>query len=211
MIGQAFKTAEGHCLKQPRPPWSEKLHHASLRVRYWKIVLTERCTRVSQATVLRRLVAEIWLGKTAPTIPRSTRILKNVATAAQRALRRVRRNAVKEREMFLQELKARLALRMSSQYSNVDATIKTINRQLAEGRRFRRIAKVVKPSMLAALTKVEIVTTQFHLHPRTGQVVDSKTVKLVDTRRALEEAIITRNKYHFAQADGTPFTRPPLS
>jgi hypothetical protein len=63
MIGQAFQTAEKHCSKQPRPPWSEKLHHASLRVRYWKVVLTERHTRVSQATVLRRLVAEIWGGQ----------------------------------------------------------------------------------------------------------------------------------------------------
>jgi hypothetical protein len=180
MIGQAFKTAEKHCSKQPRPPWSEKLHHASLRVRYWKIVLTERPTRVSQATtVLRRLVAEIWLGKTAPTIPRSTRILK--MSLRQPNWRCAEYVAVKERGTFLQELKARLALRMSLQSTDVDAAIKTIDRQLAEGCRFCRIAKVVKPSTPAALTKVEIVTTQSHLHPHTGQVVDSKTVKLVDT------------------------------
>jgi hypothetical protein len=64
------------------------------------------------------------------------------------------------------------------------------------------------PNTPGALTKVEIVTTQSHLHPHTGQAVDSKTVKLVNTRRTLEEAIIARNKHHFAQADGTPFTRP---
>jgi hypothetical protein len=97
MLGQAIKTAEKQCSKHPRPPWLEKLHHATLRVRYWKIVFTERRTRVSQATVLRRLVAEIWLGKTPPTIPRSTRILQNVATPAQSTLRRVRQHAVKER------------------------------------------------------------------------------------------------------------------
>jgi hypothetical protein len=76
------------------------MHHASLRVWYWKIVLTERHTKVPQATVLNRLVAEIWSGKTPPHRPRSTRILQNVSTAAQRALRRVRRHAVKEREQF---------------------------------------------------------------------------------------------------------------
>jgi hypothetical protein len=102
-------------------------------------------------------------------------------------------------------------MRMSSTATDVHAAIKTIDRQLDEGRRFRRIARVVKPSTPAALTKLEIVTTQSHLHPWTGQVVESKTVKLVDTRRALEEAIIARNKHHFAQADGTPFTRTPLS
>jgi hypothetical protein len=118
-----------------------KLHHASLRVRYWKIVLTERRIKVSQATVLWRLVAEIWLGETAPLIPHSTRILQNVATAAQRALRRVRRHAVKERENCLQELKARLALRIPSQATDVDAAIKTIDRQLTEGCCFRRLPR----------------------------------------------------------------------
>jgi hypothetical protein len=92
---------------------------------------------------------------------------------------------------------------------DVNAAIKTIDRQLAEGRRFRRIAKVVKPSTPATLTKVEIVSTQSHIHPHTGQVVDSTTVKLVDTRRALEDATIARNKQHFAQADDTHFTRTP--
>jgi hypothetical protein len=211
MIGQAFKTTEKHCSKQPRPPWSENCITRACEY------ATEKSFSPNDAPGSRRQQCcgfssqRSGGGKTAPTIPRSIRILKNDSTAAQRALHRVRRHAVKEREIFLQELKARLALRMSSQSTDVDAAIKTIDRQLAEGRRFRRIARIVKPNTPAALTKVEIVTTQSHLHPHTGQVVDSKTVKLVDTRRTLEEAIIARNKNHFAQADGTLFTRPPLS
>jgi hypothetical protein len=74
-----------------------------------------------------------------------------------------------------------------------------------------RIAKVVKPTTPAALTKVEIVSTQSHIHPHTGQVVNSTTAKLVDTCRALEDAIIAQNKQYFAQADGSPSTRPPLA
>jgi hypothetical protein len=49
------------------------------------------------------------------------------------------------------------------------------------------------------------------LHPGTGKVVTNKTIKLVDTRKALEGAIIQRNRRHFAQAKGTPFTEEPLS
>jgi hypothetical protein len=146
-----------------------------------------------------------------PATPRSTKTLQNIGTAAQHALRRVRRNAVKEREIFLQELKQRLALCASSKNPDVKAAIKTIDRQLTEGRRFRRIANAIKPTTTAALTKVEIVTTQSHLHPRTGKIVESKTVKIVNTRQALETVIIERNKKHFAQAEGTPFTRDPLS
>jgi hypothetical protein len=58
---------------------------------------------------------------------------------------------------------------------------------------------------------VEINTTESHLHPRTGLVVNKTTTKVVDTRKALEMAIIERNQRHFAQGEGTPFTRLPLS
>jgi hypothetical protein len=100
LLGQAFRTAKLKCSTPPKPPWSEKLHLASLKVRYWKTVLTERLTKVPQSTVLRNLAAELW-PNAPPATPRSTRILKNVAAAAQKALHRVRRYAAKEREQFL--------------------------------------------------------------------------------------------------------------
>jgi hypothetical protein len=68
-------------------------------------------------------------------------------------------------------------------------------------------ARAIEPQPSSSLTKVEIVHTVSHLHPVTGKVVETTTVKTVDTRKALEEAIIERNKQHFAQADGTPFTK----
>jgi hypothetical protein len=58
---------------------------------------------------------------------------------------------------------------------------------------------------------VEINTTESYLHPRTGHVITKTTTKVVDTRKALETAIIERNQRHFAQVEGTPFTRLPLS
>jgi hypothetical protein len=128
-----------------------------------------------------------------------------------RTLRRVRRTATHEREKILYELKARLALHMSSKDTDAEAAIKNINRQLAHGQRFRRIARAIKPTTKAALTKVEITTECNHLHPKTGKVVTIKTIKTVDTRKALETAIIQHNKQHFAQAQGTPFTCEPFS
>jgi hypothetical protein len=93
LIGQAFQVAETSCYKPPKPPWSEKLHIASLKVRFWKTALTERLTRVQESAVLNNLSAEIWKN-TPPTIPTRTKILKSVGTAAQRALRRIRKNAL---------------------------------------------------------------------------------------------------------------------
>jgi hypothetical protein len=57
ILGQAFAIAEKHCSKHPQPPWSAKLHHVSLKVRYWKTALTGRKTKVPQTT------DEIWPGK----------------------------------------------------------------------------------------------------------------------------------------------------
>jgi hypothetical protein len=211
VLGQAFQTAECHCSKTPRPPWSVKLHLASLKVRYWQTALTARRTGVTQSTVRHNLAAEIWCDDSPPSTPRSTKILKHVGAAAQKALRRIRRNAAAKREAFLLELKTRIALRMSSKDADADAALKNIERQLSSGRRFHRIAGALKPMNNAALTKVEIVTKQSHIHPRTGNVVTFDKVQIIDTQHALEAAIIDRNKRHFAQAGGTPFTREPFS
>jgi hypothetical protein len=171
--------------------------------------LTERLTRVPQSAVLQTLLAEIW-PYIPPSIPTRTKILKSVGTAAQRALRRIRKNALKEREAFLTELKSRLAQRMATKNTDPAAAIQNIDRQLRDTSRFRRIARAIKPQPSSSLMKVEIVHTVSHLHPVTGRVV-STTTQTVDTRKALEEAIIHRNKWHFAQAHGTPFTKHPLS
>jgi hypothetical protein len=77
---------------------------------------------------------------------------------------------------------------MSSKDTNVEVTIKNIDRQLRDTQRLRRIARTVKPQTNSTLTKVEITTTTTHLHPSTGKVIENTTVKVVDTRKALEGA-----------------------
>jgi hypothetical protein len=69
-IGHAFQLAESSCYKPQKNPWSEKLHLASLKVKFWKTALTERLTKVSQSAVLRNLAAEIWT--TAPPLRSNT-------------------------------------------------------------------------------------------------------------------------------------------
>jgi hypothetical protein len=140
------------------------------------------------------------------TLPRPHHEAQRYGAAAQKALHRIRRNAAAKREAFLLELKT-----MSSKDVDADAALKNIERQLSSGRRFRRIAGALKPVNNAALTKVEIVTKQSHIHPSTGKVVTFDKVKIIDTRDALEAAIIDRNKRHFAQAGGTPYTSEPFS
>jgi hypothetical protein len=46
MLGQALDTAERACSSVPTHPWSENLHRASLKIRYWKTYLTARTTAI---------------------------------------------------------------------------------------------------------------------------------------------------------------------
>jgi hypothetical protein len=85
-----------------------------------------------------------------------------------------------------------------------------VDNQLRDNRLFARIARTLKPNKLPALTKVETVFTREYVHPRTGQRHSIHTTTTIGVRKELEAAIITRNKRHFAQAQGTPFTQPPF-
>jgi hypothetical protein len=211
IIGQAFQTGEKHCSKHPKPPVVRQTAPCELESSTLEnSPHSERWTKVTQAMVLRNLAAELWPDDR-PKIPRSTKILKNVGSAAQQALRHIHKNAVAEREKFLNELKAQLALRMSSKDADTAAAIKTIDRQLTSSSRFCRIARALKPQTSSALTKVEIVTSASHIHPRTGKEVAFRRIKVVYTRHALKAAIIARNKRHFAQASATPFTQEHFS
>jgi hypothetical protein len=137
MLGRAVETAERHCSTPGRPPWSEKLHLASMKVRYWQVALTERLTGVSQQTILDDIGPKIW--KTVPSTPQLLRSLRSIGNAAKRALRRIRRNAYEKRKSFLEELKARIALRLSPKDTDADVALQSMNCQLADTKMFSRI------------------------------------------------------------------------
>jgi hypothetical protein len=99
---------------------------------------------------------------------------------------------------------------MSTKDADVTSAIKTIDRQVTSGSRFRRIANALKLATSATLTKVAIVSTETYLHPVTGNTVTFKKVQVIDTRKALKDTIIAHNKKHFAQAEGTPFMQEPF-
>jgi hypothetical protein len=86
MLGQAFSLAKKKCYKTPRPPWSDKLYYASLKVRYWRTALTAHRTNVDHSITLADITKKIWCDDPPPPIPRNLRALQSVTRAAQRAL-----------------------------------------------------------------------------------------------------------------------------
>jgi hypothetical protein len=155
--------------------------------------------------------AKIWPNLAPPIHPPNLRALQSVARAANRALRRVRCVALAERRTFLETLRERIALRTKATQTSREAALKNVTRQLQDTHRFSRIKRAIDPIRQPPLTKVELVHASAHLHPTTGEWVSHRKVHTVNTRQELEDCIIARNKRHFAQADGTPFTQAPLS
>jgi hypothetical protein len=110
IVTQGLLHGQQICAKPPQPPWSEKLHQASRRVRFWKTVLTERATGVCMASATYAIGQEIWPNQI-PQIPHCTDIIRKALRAYEKQLNGIRRSAKAERENFLNELRARIALR----------------------------------------------------------------------------------------------------
>jgi hypothetical protein len=89
-------------------------------------------------------------------------------------------------------------------------SLKCINKQLLSTAHFGHIKKVLQPSAPSPLTKVHVTTTERTVDPVTGHATSTQRVAVIDTRAELEARILARNKKHFAQAQGTPFTAAPL-
>jgi hypothetical protein len=209
VIGQVFALGEAECSSIPQHLWSENLHKASQKVRYWKAFITARTTGVCQDQVLDDLASEIWPNGP-PTPPVNNYILRKVKLAAKRALKRTHRDGDKERKAFLRELLVRKATRVAPAGTSEEVALKNIQRQLQDTKRFARISRTLKAQTAQALTKVEIVTSREYVHPRSGRRHVFRDTTTIDVRHELEAAIIARDKGHFAQAEGTHFTQAPL-
>jgi hypothetical protein len=209
-VGHAFACGEAACRTPPRPPWSVKLHKASTKVRFWKTALTQRKTGIDQTDVLNDIASIVWNPDSIPTIPSNTKALINVGRAAEKALRRIRRNVLTAHKAEAQAHQEKVALRISPKDTDAEVAIRNLDRRHADNRMYRHIRASLKPTASAPLTKVELISETDHVHPTTGKTVTLRNTLTVDTKRELEAAIITRNQTYFAQATGTRWTRSPL-
>jgi hypothetical protein len=136
---------------------------------------------------------------------------KQYLNAAHRLLVRMQQDAKQLRKAFLQELRERIAMRKTPSKLSPEESLKCINKQLRSTANFGHIKKVLQPSTPSPLTKVYVLTAEQTVDPTTGQPTTIKRVEIVDTKAELESHILARNKKHFAQAEGTPFTEYPMN
>jgi hypothetical protein len=207
-ITKALLSAERKCKKPPREPWSEAVHFASLHVKYWRV----KCAATANSYDATPTLATI-----NPLLPLTQQIADNGCrtdqqelNSAKRNLVRTRRNATQLRKAFLQELRERIAMRKTSSTLSPAASLKCIDKQLRQTAHYGHIKATLKPTIPSSLTKVHITTTTQLADPVTGEITEVQNVTVVDTKAELESRILARNKKHFAQAEGSPFTTTPL-
>jgi hypothetical protein len=196
------------CSRPPTHPWSEKLNHASLRVRYWKTYLSDQCHRID---TMESVAVTLSAFEPIPTGPHTQSQAKQHLAKAKQELRAARKHAVAARVAFLSNLKLRIASRKTSTSLDPDAALKMIDKQLYSASGFRRIRRALNKDSCQPLTKVTVTRTQEYLHPDTSERVSSVETEVISSRQALEKAILDRNKKHFAQAQNTPWHRAPLA
>jgi hypothetical protein len=207
-ITRSLLSAEKKIARPPRPPWSDTLHKASQQVRLWKMAKSGNLNELDIAAQLAAAAADAnFLGP----IPHRLPEIHDHLQAAQKALKAVRSTAATVRQAFLQRLKERTALRKIPKDTEAAQALKCIERQLHSRQQYNKIRNIMDPVQPQSLTKILVTQTEAYLNPRGSGVVERETTALVDTRAELEAAILSRNQQHFAKANGTPFTMPPLN
>jgi hypothetical protein len=207
-ITKALLSAERKCKRPHKEPWSDQVHFASLHVKYW---------RLKRAATANVYDAQSTLTAINMLLPASQKVVdagdttdQQALNAANRHLASQRRDAHKLRKVFLQALRERIAMRKSSTTLSPAEALKCIDKQLRQTAQYGHIKSTLKPTASASLTKVHVTTRVPVTDPDTAVVSHVPHVTVVDTKEELELRILARNKLHFAQAEGTPFTEAPL-
>ena len=185
-ITKAMLRAERKVRKSERPPWSPALKQASLLVKYYKLIRHQQLHKTNMSATIQHVKQQL---DTVPTDPRHPQEHQTLLRKAQKALRKIRRDAQQHRDQHLEILLKRYGLLDDE---HMQKTIRRLIRAEATKRCYNKLKQITKPPK-PGVTFVEQTSP------------DGNTVTLYD-RKTLEHAILQRNQKHFNQCAGTPFT-----
>lgn len=198
-ITRGMIAAEARCRHLGVDPWSVCLQKARLHVEILKHALSMLRIGLDNRQKIERLLGQY---ATPLDIPDDLVSLKIALNAAQIVLRQVRNDAAEHRKTYLQ--------------SKVLAA--RVNQQPAKRKAAQRIAKA--EDMKALHAKLRFISRdsdqQSGLNRLEVPAVPNQDPKTctewtsVDTPEEITKYLLERNRNHFAQAQGTPFTVSPL-
>ena len=194
---RAFLMAEKKCRRRNRPPWSRPLHRLSRQFRYWQIVISD--FRLKRNSYNALIAIEDELKWRPPFYPSRIEEARRLLAATKKKLRELRKQADDHRSQDLQ-LQAQEAELAGD--TNKAKILRRLHRAETTHNAFLKLRRYLKPKNTGGVTKLEIPINQ----------PDGTTItEITEDPQLIEAACLARNKMHFRQAQGTPFTIPPLS
>ncbi len=194
---RGFLMAEKKCHRRERPPWSRALHRLSRQFRYWQITISD--FRLKRHSYNALVAIEDELTWRPPFYPTNIQEAKQFLSETKTALRDIRKQAdtVRSQDLQLQAHEAELA-------GDPDKArrLRRLHQAETTHNAFLKLRRCLKSKNHGGVTKLEIPV---------NQPDGSITIELTEDPKLIEDACLSRNKQHFGQAQGTPFTIPPLS
>ena len=187
-ITTAILKAEQHVKRRARPPWSPTLREASLRVKLLKLYFRQFVGKDNLSSAIKHTKLRMSTSHNLTT-PQTKRECQTQLRRAQKDLRQIRRKAYEIRAQYLETLAMQYNIQGDKSKESI---IKRIQQAEATKQCYRKLRWILKPP------KPGVTFIQ-----RTNQQGNTET--LYD-RQKIEEAILNRNRRHFNQCAGTPFT-----
>jgi hypothetical protein len=197
--------AEQQIAKANHQAWSPKFGAAISKKAFWKIALSLKMTytRPSDQFITWAEAQGIDDFKSIDMIT-----IKRKLREAQRELREIEKQADTLRDQHLRELIA------GAEENDADPAfqkrLKEIKRAHERRYQYKKIRSVLKPNPTGGLSYI-LVPKDFQADNYPYEPEEIKEWEPVHEQEILQEFIQKRNIIHFGQAQGTPFTEPPLN
>ena len=194
---RGFLLAEKKCHRRDRPPWSRPLHRLSRQFRYWQIFISDLKLRRHSYNALIAIEDELnWRPDYYPT---QLQDAKRLLQQTRKALKEIRKDAQDHRSKDLQLQAQEAELSGDTQKARI---LRRLHKAETTHKAFLKLRQVLKPKNTGGVTKLELPINQ----PDGTEIFE-----VTEDPKIIETACLQHNKQHFSQAQGTPFTVPPLS
>jgi hypothetical protein len=197
--------AEQRTRKLKTTPWSPRFGKAVSIKSFWKIALSLKLnfTRPDNRFLnwAKTMGIHDFKGLDVATI-------KNNLRKSQKELREIEKQASTLREAHLRELLTEAKL--NGDESKVQKRIKILIRAHTQRQHFQRLKNIFKPQETGGLSYI-LVPPNFSIDQYPYDPAQVTEWEPIHGHEELQKFIQLRNIQHFGQADGTPFTVPPLN
>ena len=194
---RGFLSAEKKCHRRDRPPWSRPLHRLSRQFRYWQIYISDLKLHRHSYNALLAIEDEVnWRPEF---YPRQLQEAKHLLQETKKALQAIRQRASNYRSKDLQIQAQEAELSGDAHKARI---LRRLHKAETTHKAFLKLRRFLKPRHTGGVTKLELPI---------NQPDGSTRIEMTEDPKIIESACLQRNKQHFGQAQGTPFTIPPLS